>query len=216
MRLVLFGPPGAGKGTQAKLLEERFGLNIISTGNLIRTAIRENTPLGKKAAETVHRGGLVADDVVRDLANEAIAARSFNNFILDGYPRTQQQAVWLHAFLDAFKAPLHAVVSLRVPDEKIVTRLSGRRINKMTGESFGVALNPPPTDLEPGMIVQRADDEPAAVLSRLATYHRETSPVADWYADKNILCVIDGVGTLDEVFNRILDALPVHEPTSTV
>lgn len=210
MRLVLFGPPGAGKGTQAKMLQERFGLNIISTGNLIRTAIREESPLGMKAASTVHRGGLVPDDVVRDLANEAIAAIRFQHFILDGYPRTRQQAEWLDSFLEKAHAPLHAVISLRVPDERIVERLSGRRINKITGESFSPELNPPPAEMDPNLIVQRTDDEPTAVLERLRTYHEETWPVSDWYAKRGLLREVDGVGSLSEVFERIVSVLPTH------
>lgn len=210
MRLVLFGPPGAGKGTQAKMLKERFGLNIISTGNLIRTAIREETPLGLKAASTVHRGGLVPDEVVRDLANEAIAAIDFRKFILDGYPRTPQQAIWLDAFLSDAKAPLHAVISLHVPDERIVERLSGRRIHKITGESFSPGLNPPPVEMDPALIVQRTDDEPEAVLARLRTYHEETWPVAEWYSERGLLREVDGVGPLSAVTERILKVLPSH------
>jgi adenylate kinase len=210
MRLVLFGPPGAGKGTQAKVLKEQFGLSIISTGNLIRTAIREETPLGLKAAATVHRGGLVPDDVVRDLANEAIMATGFRNFILDGYPRTRQQAMWLDAFLEEAGAPLHAVISLDVPDQRIVERLSGRRIHKITGESFSMDMNPPPSGMDPSLIVQRTDDEPEAVLSRLRTYHEETWPVAEWYAARGLLRQVNGVGSLAEVTQRILDQLPTH------
>ena len=216
MRLVLFGPPGAGKGTQATVLQAEFGLETISTGNLIRTAIRENTALGQKAASIVNRGGLVPDDVVRDLANEAIARLRFDRFILDGYPRTIQQAIWLESFLEAYKSPLTRVISLRVPDDRIVERLSARSVHRLTGASYHATTNPPPADVDPSDIVQRDDDRAESVLARLKTYHRETYPVAEWYAERGLLSEIDGVGTLPEVSDRILEVLQPQESAVTV
>lgn len=216
MRLVLFGPPGAGKGTQATVLQSEYGLDTISTGNLIRTAIRENTVLGQRAASIVNRGGLVPDDVVRDLANEAIARHRFDRFILDGYPRTIQQAIWLESFLEAFKAPLTRVISLRVPDHLIVDRLSARSVHRLTGASYHATTNPPPPGVDPSDIVQRADDGAESVLARLKTYHRDTFPVAEWYAQRGLLTEIDGVGTLADVSDRILEALQPQESAVTV
>ena len=207
MRLVLFGPPGAGKGTQSLLLKERFGLAIISTGNLIRTAIQDETPLGHLAKEYVHSGGLVPDELVRDLANESMADNKFNRFILDGYPRTVTQATWLQDFLHAYKAPLEAVVSLKVSDEVVVDRLSNRRINRITGESYHLKYHPPPADLDPEMIVQREDDAPDAVLARLATYRRETQPVEEYFRSAGCLVEVSGEGDVSEIFERILSSV---------
>jgi adenylate kinase len=204
MRLALFGPPGAGKGTQSLLLKERFGLDVISTGNMIRDAIRRKTPLGQQVEAHVHAGGLVPDDLVRDLANESIAAHTFDRFILDGYPRTTRQARWLTEFLDAYKAPLDAVIFLKVSDAAIVDRLSNRRINQQTGESYHMTLHPPPRDIDPALIVQRADDAPASVLSRLATYRAETHPVEAYFREAGILLEIDGEGTVQDIQARIV------------
>lgn len=204
MRLALFGPPGAGKGTQSLLLKDRFGLDVISTGNLIRQAIRTGTPLGRQVEAHVNAGGLVPDELVRDLANESIVAHTFDRFILDGYPRTTRQARWLTEFLDAYKAPLEAVIFLKVSDQAIVERLSNRRINRKTGESYHLILHPPPADLDPSLIVQRADDAPASVLSRLETYRRETQPVEAYFRDAGILVEINGEGTVQDIQSRIV------------
>lgn len=205
MRLALFGPPGAGKGTQSLLLKEHFGLDVISTGNLIRAAIRNLTPLGLQVGEHVNAGGLVPDDLVRDLANESIAAHSFDRFILDGYPRTTRQARWLAEFLEAYKSPLEAVIFLKVSDAAIVDRLSKRRINRQTGESYHLVLHPPPSDLDPALIVQRADDAPASVLSRLETYRRETQPVEAYFREAGLLLEVDGEGSVRDIQSRIVE-----------
>ncbi len=207
MRLVLFGPPGAGKGTQSLLLKERFGLDIISTGNLIRTAIQNDTSLGRMAEEYVHAGNLVPDELVRDLANESMADRKFDRFILDGYPRTVTQANWLQDFLHAYKAPLEAVVSLKVSDEVIVDRLSNRRINKITGESYHLTYHPPPADLDPELIIQRRDDAPDSILARLETYRRETHPVEEFFRSAGCLVEISGEGNVSDIFESILSSV---------
>ena len=207
MRLVLFGPPGAGKGTQSLLLRERFGLDVISTGNLIREAIHEGTPLGLEVEAHVNAGHLVPDELVRDLANESMAAHKFDRFILDGYPRTPRQARWLTEFLDAYKAPLEAVISLNVSDAAIVDRLSNRRINRLTGESYHLTYHPPPADVDPDLIVQRKDDAPDSVKARLETYHRETHPVEAYFCEKGLLVEIDGEGTVRDIFERITSSV---------
>jgi len=204
MRLVLFGPPGAGKGTQSLLLKDRFGLDIISTGNLIRTAIAEETALGNVAKELVHAGQLVPDELVRDLANESMADHMFDRFILDGYPRTTTQATWLQDFLHAYKSPLEAVISLKVSDQVIVDRLSNRRINRVTGESYHLIYHPPPADLDPDLIIRRKDDAPESVLARLETYRRETQPVEEYFRSEGVLVEVSGEGHVDEIFERVL------------
>jgi len=207
MRLALFGPPGAGKGTQSLLLKERFDLSVISTGNLIRAAIREKSDLGRKVEAFVHEGSLVPDELVRDLANQAMADHNFDRFILDGYPRTTLQASWLLDFLNAYKSPLEAVISLQVPDDVIVDRLCQRRINKLTGESYHLTYHPPPDDVDPSLIIQRKDDTSEAIRARLKTYHNETHPVEEYFRQAGILVEIPGVGSVDDVFDRITASL---------
>ena len=214
MRLVLFGPPGAGKGTQAARLRDALGLRIISTGYLIRSAIRQGSPLGMRVKELVQCGGLVPDETVRDLSSEAIVHQRFSNFILDGYPRTMQQAQWLEAFLEAYKAPLMAVLYLDVPDDVIVERLSGRRMDTQTGDSYHISLNPPPGHMPEERLIQRKDDRPEAVLARLETYHRDTRPLVDYFDHKGLLVTIDGTASLDAVFEEICAAMGVEERIS--
>lgn len=207
MRIVLFGPPGVGKGSQAQFLSEREGVVHVSTGILLRRAIRSETELGLKAASYVEHGKLVPGPLVRSLAEEAIAACKYDRFVLDGYPRTIEQADWLADFLDGHRAPLNTVLSLVVPNEAIVDRLSKRRVNKVTGENYHLDFKPPPTDVEPGVIIQRKDDLPEAILHRLEIYKQETHPVQEYYRSLGLLQEIDGNGTFEEVYNRILTAI---------
>lgn len=213
MRIVLFGPPGAGKGTQARLLEERRSLKQIATGDIIREAMKNETPVGKEAKSYVEKGELVPDSVVRKLAEQAIAERDFDDFVLDGYPRTTQQAEWLTSFLDEHNVPLHAVPSLHVPDEVIVNRLSKRRVHKETGETYHLDHNPPPADVDASMIVQRDDDQPETVRNRLSVYREETQPLEDYYRERGLLVVVNGVGEIEDVHQRIVDALEQAEPS---
>ena len=211
MRLVIFGPPGAGKGTQARLLEERRGITQISTGDILRAALEEETPLGQKAKSYIESGELVPDELVRKLAEQAITDEGYDDFVLDGYPRTQQQAEWLTEFLEEHEAPLDAVVSLEVPDEVLVRRLSRRRIHDETGETYHLDHDPPPDDLDPDLIVQRSDDEPETVRNRLAVYREETEPLASYYEKQDALVSVDGVGNIEEVFQRIERVLGASE-----
>jgi len=207
MRLVIFGPPGAGKGTQAGLLESRRGLVQIATGDIIRSAIKNETPVGKEAKAYVEAGELVPDEVVRKLAENAIADQGFDDFVLDGYPRTTQQAEWLTAFLDENDVPLDAVVSLTVPDDVIVQRLSRRRVHAETGETYHLDHDPPPDDVDPDLIVQREDDQPDTIRNRLSVYREETEPLENYFESRDLLVTVDGTGDIREVYDRITTVL---------
>jgi len=207
MRIILFGPPGAGKGTQARLLEEHRGLEQVATGDIIRSAMKNETPAGKEAKSYVEKGELVPDEVVRKMAEAALAARDFDDFILDGYPRTTQQAEWLTEFEEENDAPLHACISLQVPDEEIVDRLSKRRMNKETGDTYHLDHNPPPADVDESLIVQRDDDKPETVKNRLEVYRKETQPLENYYDERDILVTVDGTGDIDDVYDRITSVL---------
>ena len=207
MRLVIFGPPGAGKGTQAGLLESRRGLVQIATGDIIRSAIKNETPVGKEAKAYVEAGELVPDEVVRKLAENAIADEDYDDFVLDGYPRTTQQAEWLTEFLTKNDAPLDAVLSLKVPDDVIVNRLSRRRVHEETGETYHLDHDPPPDDLDPSLIVQRDDDKPETVRNRLEVYREETQPLEDYFDRRDLLVGVDGEGDIEAVYQRITTVL---------
>lgn len=214
MRIVLFGPPGVGKGSQAKLLQERHGLTHISTGVILRTAIREGTDVGREAELYVQEGKLVPDAIVRKMAEDAMAARGCERFILDGYPRTIQQAEWLSEFLEKNRAPLQGVVSLVAPDEVIVDRLSKRRVDRVTRENYHLDFKPPPAHLPAERIIQRNDDRPEIILRRLEQYRKETHLVQEYYRAKGMLVEIDGVGEFEDVYTRILGAIAELNPSA--
>lgn len=203
MRIALYGPPGVGKGTQAALLVERHGLTHISTGSLIRAAIEAKEPVGLEAKPYIEAGKLAPDPLVRKLAEGAVAKSGYDDFILDGYPRNVVQAEWLEGFLKKHRAPLHAVISLEVPEENVVRRLSQRRVHKVTGESYHLEFNPPPSDVDPKLIVHREDDRAEAILERLRNYRAQTQPVQAFYRERGLFYEVDGVGEIEEVHARI-------------
>ncbi len=207
MRLILFGPPGAGKGTQARQLVERFHLKQISTGDLFRAALRDETPVGLEAKGYMDRGELVPDSVVNKMVEEALGAIGNDHYILDGFPRTTEQARWLLGYLDEHDAPLDAVISLKVDPELIVQRLSRRRTDKETGAIYHLDFNPPPADLPADRLVHRSDDQPDAIRTRLGVYEADTRPLAAIFEQEARFAEIDGVGEIDEVQGRIMDAL---------
>ncbi len=210
MRIALFGSPGAGKGTQAKMLVERYGLRHISTGVIIRAAIKAETPVGLEAKKYVNQGKLAPDTVVRQLAEAAIAAQGYDDFVLDGYPRTIQQAKWLTAFLADHGKPLDAVIFFVLSDEVIVDRLSKRRVHRETGENYHLDHKLPPPDIDPALIIQRPDDQPAAIRKRIEVYKQETQPVEAYYRRQGGLVEIDAVGKFEDVYQRIEVVLNTH------
>ena len=207
MRLVLFGPPGAGKGTQARRLVERFSLQQVSTGDLFRAALRDETPVGLEAKRYMDAGQLVPDSVVNRLVEGALDALGHDGFILDGFPRTTDQARWLLDYLARTDSPLDAVVSLRVDPERIVERLSRRRTDRETGAIYHLDFNPPPADLGADRLVHRSDDQPEAIRTRLQVYEDETRPVAEVFRREAPFAEIDGEGEIGDVQERIMDAL---------
>lgn len=209
MRIVFLGSPGIGKGTQASLLAQRRGLSHISTGVIIRAAIEAETQVGRVAEEYVQNGRLVPDKIMRELADTAIAQAEYDQFVLDGYPRTIVQAEWLTESLSSHEASLDAAISLVVPTDVIVDRLSKRRVNKLTGENYHLDFKPPPPDLDPDQIIQREDDKPEYIRKRLDVYAEESEPVVAYYRERELLIEVDGVGPIEEVYARIEDVLAV-------
>jgi adenylate kinase len=208
MRMIFVGPPGAGKGTQATRLAERFGIVHVSTGDLFRSAVKEGTPLGVKCSGFMQAGQLVPDDVTIAMLLERIAkpdvARS--GFLLDGFPRTIAQAEALDHALAAAGSGIDAVVVLEVPDGSIVERIVGRRSDPVTGRIYHLTYDPPPPDVA-GRVVQRGDDTEEACRTRLAAYHAQTAPLVPYYEAKGLVRKVDGLGSPAEVFARIETAL---------
>lgn len=207
MRMILIGPPGAGKGTQAARLVGRYEIPHISTGDMLRAAVKEGTAMGKKADEYMKAGNLVPDEVVIGLVLERIAKDDAREgFMLDGFPRTRPQAEALDAAMTKESLELDAVVLIEVPDELIVERITGRRSDPETGAIYHLKFNPPPDDVK-DRLVQRKDDTEAACVARLEKYHSETAPIVPFYEEAGILKRVDGVGTPDEVTERLVHAL---------
>lgn len=207
MRMILVGPPGAGKGTQAQRLVDRFGIPHISSGDMLRAAVKEGTELGKQADTFMKAGQLVPDDVVIGMILERIVKPdAAKGFMLDGFPRTTPQAAALDQAMTAAGVVLDAVVLITVPDELIVERITGRRSDPETGAIYHVTFSPAPPEVQP-RLVQRKDDTVEAVTTRLAKYHSETAPIVPFYEGKGILRRVDGVGEPDVVTRRITEAL---------
>lgn len=207
MRMILFGPPGAGKGTQAARLLERFQVAHLSTGDMLRAAVKARSELGQAAEGYMKRGELVPDQLVCDLVVERLAQPDCaRGFMLDGFPRTVPQAEALGRTLEKAGITLDLVLVLEVPDELIVERITGRRSDPETGAIYHLKFNPPPPEVAP-RVVQRADDTEEACRTRLAKYHAETTPVLPYFEALGIVRRVDGVGTPDEVTARVIAAL---------
>ena len=214
MRVLMFGPPGAGKGTQANLLVERYDLRHISTGNILREVIASGSEIGKIAKEYIDLGKLVPDEMIRVLAEEAMIQADYDHFILDGYPRTVDQAEWLTEFNRQYNIELDVIASLKVPDEVIVGRLSKRRVHKLTGENYHLDYRPPPADLDPDLIIQRPDDRAEAVRKRLLIYHEQTKPVEEFFIDHPHYLCIDGSQPMEAIHGLIAEQMLKSEPSA--
>ena len=212
IRVILLGPPGAGKGTQAKLLQEKSGACQISTGDILRKAVAERTALGRQASEYIERGALVPDTVILNLVAERLKEKDCEKgFILDGFPRTIPQAEGLEAILKARGEVLDRVLSVRVPHKAVVERLAGRRTCKNCGALYQIVFDPP---RKPGIcnrcggvLYQRDDDREETIAARLTVYDTQTAPLENYYRERGMLSEIDGIGTVDEIHRRITGAL---------
>jgi adenylate kinase len=203
MRMIFIGPPGAGKGTQAARLTHIHHIPHISSGDMLRAAVQDGTTLGKRADDFMKRGELVPDGLVIAMVIERIGKDDCKGgFMLDGFPRTRPQAEALDIAMNKAGAQLDAVVLVKVPDELIIRRITGRRSDPQTGEIYHLEFQPPPPEVA-ARLVQRKDDTEDACRARLAKYHSETTPIIPFYRNKGILREVDGVGSLDEVTERI-------------
>lgn len=208
MKLILLGAPGAGKGTQAEVICNELNIPAVSTGNMIREALSKGTEMGLKAKSFIDAGKLVPDEVVIGIIKDRLAKEDCaNGFILDGFPRTIPQA----EALDNMGIVIDRVVDIEVPDEKIASRLSGRRVCKDCGASYHLEYKAPKTegkcDSCGGELVQRKDDEPATVLDRLKVYHEQTEPLKDYYSKKGILRIVEGQEEVADTSALTLKAL---------
>ncbi len=215
MNIILLGPPGAGKGTQAKKISEHFSLPHISTGDILRENISNNTSLGLKAKSYMSRGELVPDELLITIIKDRLSRKDCSEgFMLDGYPRTIPQADALQMILTESGKKLDAVLNISVGDEELVKRLSGRRMCKC-GASYHVSFNPPKKDgvcdVCKGKLYQRDDDKAEAVRNRLDVYKRQTQPLIDYYNKKGILRTIDGEKDIPKIFEYIKEVLEQYE-----
>ena len=211
MRIILLGSPGSGKGTQAQFITEKYSIPQISTGDMLRAAVRAGTPLGLEAKIIMDAGGLVSDEIILGLIKDRITLSDCENgFLLDGFPRTIAQAEGL----DAMGIIIDYVVEIDVADEEIVTRIEGRRVHPESGRSYHIKFNPPKVegidDVSGEALIQRDDDKEETVRKRLAVYHAQTKPLVDYYsasAQKVTFASISGVGTVDEITNKVFAIL---------
>ena len=216
MRIILLGGPGAGKGTQANYIAEKYGIPQISTGDMLRAAVKAGTPLGLEARKIMEAGGLVSDETILELIRDRIAQEDCaNGFLFDGFPRTIVQAESLRVQ----GVGIDCVVEINVSDEEIVRRMSGRRVHPASGRTYHVLFNPPHVegrdDVTGEKLVQRKDDEEQTVRERLKVYHQQTKPLIGYYSgwaeqegtDAPAYLRIEGVGSVEEIRDRIFSAL---------
>lgn len=212
MRIVLLGPPGAGKGTQAKKIADKFGIPHISTGDILRKAIADKTLLGKQAAEYLEKGLLVPDDLVIAMVKSRLDMEDcINGFLFDGFPRTVKQAESLDEYMQEKGIQLDIVLNIEVKQNTLIERFTGRQVCEQCGATYNIKSSPPK---EPGLcdkcggrLIIRDDDKPETVKKRLEIYETSTAPLIGYYKEKNLLINIDGSGSIDDVFEDILERL---------
>jgi adenylate kinase len=221
MRIILLGPPGAGKGTQAVRIVDRWGIPHISTGDILRANVRDSTPLGTEAKRFMDAGDLVPDEVIIGMVGQRLAQPdTAAGFLFDGFPRTVPQARALEALVNEQAAPIDVVLRLVVDHEDVVSRLTGRRTCAQCGRIFHVVTDPPSADGRcdgcGGEIVQRDDDREEVVLNRLEVHSMQTAPLEDFYFERGVLRDIRAVGTVDEVTTRAIDVLAEYDRSGSV
>ncbi|MBE9540775.1 MAG: adenylate kinase [Proteobacteria bacterium] len=212
MNLILLGPPGCGKGTQAKILIDTYHIPQISTGDILREAIKKESPLGIEAKTHMDQGSLVPDHLVIKIIEERLKQTDNNRgFILDGFPRTVAQAEALDTTLSEMGSKLEYVFSIEVDDEELIRRLTGRRVCRKCGESYHIEFNPPRQDglcdSCQGELYQRDDDKEETIRNRLKVYQDQTSPLISFYQRKDVLHSIDGIGSIEEIKKRLLNII---------
>lgn len=212
MKIIMLGAPGAGKGTQAKMIAEKYGIPHISTGDIFRANIKNGTELGAKAKEYMDKGLLVPDELVCDLVVDRIQqADCEKGYILDGFPRTIPQAEALENALNAIEQKLDYAIDIDVPDENIINRMSGRRACVGCGATYHVLFNPTKVegkcDVCGESLILRDDDKPETVKKRLDVYHTQTQPLIDFYTERKVLVEVDGTQSMDKVFDDIMKIL---------
>ena len=212
MNIILMGLPGAGKGTQASEIVKKFPIPHISTGDMFRKAIKDETDLGKEAKSYMDRGELVPDEVTVGIVKERISEDDAKKgFLLDGFPRTIEQAEALNNIMSELDREIDAVINIEVPEEELMNRLTGRRICEKCGTTYHLVFNPPKVegicDIDGGKLYQREDDNPETVSNRLSVNVKQSKPILEYYNNKGVLKNIDGSKDIDEVTNDVIDIL---------
>lgn len=212
MNIILMGLPGAGKGTQASEIVKKFPIPHISTGDMFRKAIKDETDLGKEAKSFMDRGELVPDEVTVGIVKERISEDDAKKgFLLDGFPRTIEQAEALNNIMSELDREIDAVINIEVPEEELMNRLTGRRICEKCGTTYHLVFNPPKVDgicdIDGGKLYQREDDNPETVSNRLSVNVKQSKPILEYYNEKGVLKNIDGSKDIEEVTNDVIDIL---------
>ncbi len=212
MKLIMLGAPGAGKGTQAKKLADTYAIPHISTGDIFRTNIKNETALGVKAKEYMDQGLLVPDELVLELVADRLSqADAMEGFVLDGFPRTIPQATNLTETLEKINSGINYAIDVSVPDENIIRRMGGRRACVKCGATYHTKYSAPKVegicDICGSELILRSDDEPETVLKRLGVYHKQTAPLIDYYQKMDLLVTVDGTLAIEDIFNTIVKVL---------